>query len=71
LVSGHAAFGFFFATAIMFVTDNLLVSSLGLLLAAIVAQSRWEAKIHSIFELSLGATTGVLMGLLLFGLAPK
>jgi diacylglycerol kinase (ATP) len=71
LVSGHAAFGFFFATSIMFLTDQLVVASLGIVLAAIVAQSRYEAKIHSIFELSLGAAVGVIMGLVLFGLMPK
>lgn len=71
LVSGHAAFGFFLATSIMFLTDQLVVASLGIILAAIIAQSRYEAKIHSIFELSLGAAVGVIMGLVLFGLMPK
>ncbi len=71
LVSGHAAFGFFIATGIMFLTDQLLVAGLAILLAAIIAQSRWEAKIHTIFELSLGAGVGVIMGLVLFGMLPK
>lgn len=71
LVSGHAAFGFFLAGAIIFLSGNLLVSALGVILAAIVAQSRWEAKIHSIFELSLGAAVGVIVSLVLFGLVPK
>ncbi len=71
LVSGHAAIGFFLAMAIIFLSDQVLVAGLALLLAAIIAQSRWEAKIHSIFELSLGATAGVIMGLIMFGLAPK
>lgn len=72
LVSGHAAFGFFFATTIIFVADkNPLTWALALLLAAIVAQSRWEAKIHTIFELTLGAAVGVTVGLVLFGLVPK
>lgn len=71
LVSGHAAFGFFFATAIFFIADNAVISALGVLLAAIIAQSRFEAKFHSIFELTLGATAGVIIGLVLFGLAPK
>ena len=71
LVSGHAAIGFFLATAVIFASDNALVSGIAIVLAAIIAQSRWEAKFHSIFELSLGATAGVIMGLLLFGLAPK
>lgn len=71
LVSGHAAIGFFLAMAIIFTSDSALVAGLGIILAVIIAQSRYEAKIHSIFELSLGAAVGVIMGLLLFGLAPK
>ncbi len=69
LVSGHSAIGFFLATAVFFITDNALVASIAVILALIVAQSRWEAKIHSILELTLGATVGVILGLLLFGLA--
>ncbi len=71
LVSGHAAFGFFLATGIMFLTDQLVVAGLAIVLAAIIAQSRWEAKIHSIYELTLGAAVGVIMGLVLFGMLPK
>jgi diacylglycerol kinase (ATP) len=71
LVSGHSAYGFFLATTIMLITDQMLVAAIAILLAAIVAQSRWEAKIHSIFELSLGAAVGVMLALLLFGLMPK
>ncbi len=71
LVSGHAAFAFFIAIGIMALSDRWLVSGLALVLAAIVAQSRWEAKIHSVFELALGATAGTLVGLLLFVLIPK
>jgi diacylglycerol kinase (ATP) len=71
LVSGHAAIGFFLAMAVIFVTDNAIAASLGLVLAAIIAQSRWEAKIHSIFELTLGAIAGIVMGLVMFGLMPR
>jgi diacylglycerol kinase (ATP) len=71
LVSGHSAYGFFLATAVMLITDQMLVAGIAILLAAIIAQSRWEAKIHSIFELTLGAGVGVILGLLLFGLMPK
>lgn len=71
LVSGHAAFGFFLATTIMFISGNLLVSSLAILLAAVIAQSRWEAKIHSVFELSLGAAVGIIVALTLFVVVPK
>jgi len=67
MVSGHAAYAFFFTTAIMFLTDNMVIMALAILLAAIIAQSRWEAKIHTIFELTLGAAAGVIVGLILFG----
>lgn len=71
LVSGHAAYGFFLATSIIFLSSNVVVASLALLLAGIVAQSRYEAKIHSVFELCLGATVGVVLGLLVFYISPK
>jgi diacylglycerol kinase (ATP) len=71
LVSGHAAFGFFFATAVLFISDAALPAAIAVLLAAIIAQSRWEAKIHSLFEICLGAAVGSILGLLLFGLLPK
>lgn len=71
LVSGHSAYAFFAATSVFFLTDNVTVSAIAVLLACLVAQSRWEAKIHSVFELTLGATVGVILGLLLFGISPK
>jgi diacylglycerol kinase (ATP) len=71
LVSGHAAFGFFFATSAAILADNPITAGIALLLAAIVAQSRFEAKFHSIFELSLGALVGVILSLLIFGLVPR
>lgn len=71
LVSGHAAYGFFFATSIVFISQNAVVSGLALLLASIVAQSRYEAKIHSLFELCLGGTVGVVLGVLVFSILPK
>ncbi|MBA4292191.1 diacylglycerol kinase [bacterium] len=71
LVSGHAAIGFFLATASLILADNVLVGGIAILLAAIIAQSRLEAKFHSIFELALGATVGVTVGIVLFALIPK
>jgi len=67
LVSGHAAYAFFLAIGVPFLTENVLASSLAILLACIVAQSRYEAKIHSIFELVLGAGVGTVLALLFFG----
>jgi len=71
LVSGHACYAFFVAIGIMALTDKFLVSALAILLAAVVAQSRWEAKIHTVFELSLGALCGIIVGLLVFILVPQ
>jgi diacylglycerol kinase (ATP) len=71
LVSGHAAYGFFFAVSTIFLTDNALVSSIAILLACIIAQSRYEAKFHSIFELTLGGFAGTALALLIFGLVPR
>jgi diacylglycerol kinase (ATP) len=71
LVSGHAAIGFFLATACLVLSENVVVGGVAITLAAIIAQSRWEAKFHSIFELALGATVGVIIGLVLFAVLPK
>lgn len=71
LVSGHAAYAFFFALTVPFVTDNALATAIAILLAIIVAQSRYEAKIHSLFELALGAGVGSVLALLIFGLVPR
>ncbi|MDX2064327.1 MAG: diacylglycerol kinase [Fimbriimonadaceae bacterium] len=71
LVSGHAAYAFFFAVAVPYVTDEALASTLAIVLACIVAQSRYEAKIHSVFELVLGAGVGAVLGLIVFGLLPR
>ncbi|HJP82316.1 MAG TPA: diacylglycerol kinase [Fimbriimonadaceae bacterium] len=71
LVSGHAAFAFLLATSAMFLTENALATGIAFLLAGLVAQSRWEAKIHTVIELCLGAAVGVVTGLLIFGLLPK
>jgi diacylglycerol kinase (ATP) len=71
LVSGHAAYGFFFATCAVMLTENALAAGLAVVLAAIVAQSRYEAKFHSIGELSIGAAVGVVIGFLIFWLTPR
>ena len=70
-VSGHAAYGFFFATSMMFVTDNAIVVAICILLAAMIAQSRYEAKFHSAFELAAGALVGTITSLMIFGLSTK
>jgi len=71
LVSGHSGFAFLLATSSMFLTENALATAIAFMLAALVAQSRWEAKIHTVVELCLGAAVGVITGLMIFGLLPK
>lgn len=71
LVSGHAAYGFFLATCIFFLTGNVMVSGIAIMLAAIIAQSRYEARYHNIFELTLGAVVGTIIGVVFFGILPK
>jgi diacylglycerol kinase (ATP) len=71
LVSGHAAYAFFLAVTVPYVVDNVLSTVIAILLACIVAQSRYEAKIHSLFELALGAGVGSLLAVVIFGVVPK
>ena len=71
LVSGHAAFGFLFAVSTVFVTDQPIASGIAILLACLVAQSRYEARFHSVLELTLGAFFGTLVAIVFFGLVPR
>jgi diacylglycerol kinase (ATP) len=71
IVSGHAALAFSTATAILFITNNVLATSLALLIALLVAQSRIEAKIHNWLEVLLGALVGIFFSLLFFQLFQK
>lgn len=71
LVSGHAALGFFGAVSILLLTDQFIVGVIAIILAGLIAQSRWEKRIHSVFELTLGAAVGSLLALVLFGFLPK
>jgi diacylglycerol kinase (ATP) len=71
IVSGHAAFGFFLAGAVVFLTNNVVASGIAIFLAVMIAQSRWEAKIHSLFELTTGAALGSALSIILFGIASK
>lgn len=70
-MSGHSALGFFFAMAIIVVSGDLLASVLALLLAALIAQSRVDADIHSWREVVLGSLLGVGLGALIFWLTPR
>lgn len=69
LVSGHAAIGFFLAGTLYFLTGRFIIAAIGAFLAFLIAQSRYEAKFHSILELLFGAMIGILLSVFLFGLS--
>lgn len=65
-ISGHSALAFSLATAIMFISKNFLLGSLGFLIALLVAESRIENKIHTLIEVFAGALLGILITVLIF-----
>jgi diacylglycerol kinase (ATP) len=65
-VSGHAALAFAAATLLAMFYQRPLPALLGYLIAALAAQSRVEAKIHSAFEVIWGAILGSAIALALY-----
>ncbi|MEX0675043.1 MAG: diacylglycerol kinase [Gaiellaceae bacterium] len=70
LPSGHAALAFagWMALTLFVEQQRFLVSSIGFVLALLVAQTRVESGIHSGLEVLYGATLGALTTLVLFQL---
>jgi diacylglycerol kinase (ATP) len=72
LPSGHAALAFAGWAAVTFVSaqarQGILVSAIAFIMAALVAQSRVEAGIHSVLEVALGAVLGIVVTTLIFQL---
>jgi diacylglycerol kinase (ATP) len=66
--SGHSALAFGTATAISFLTADMLVITLCFFLAFMVAQSRVESKIHTFYEVFVGTVLGILITVLIFKL---
>lgn len=66
LPSGHAAVAFSITTAIALWSENMNITVLCLVLALLVAQSRVEGKIHTVYEVFIGALVGVLITVLIF-----
>ena len=68
LPSGHAALAFGGWTAITFIATEhrVVISSVALIMAFLVSQTRVESGIHSTFEVVLGAAIGTLVTLILF-----
>jgi diacylglycerol kinase (ATP) len=66
--SGHTAVAFVVATSVSLWVQKATVAFLCIGLALLVAQSRVEGKIHSIYEVIAGAVLGILVTLFLFNL---
>ena len=66
VLSGHSAVAFALWTSIIFTYDNIFVLGSTFCLAALVAQSRLRAKIHSLGEVIAGALVGFLVTAILF-----
>lgn len=67
-VSGHTSIAFGISTIGIFLTTDPLVRLLLIALALIVAESRYEADIHSIAEIVRGAILGTSMAMAIFGI---
>lgn len=65
-VSGHSAISFCVATIIAFLGENALMGTLSYSLAILVGESRIEGKIHTLFEVIMGALLGIIVGILVF-----
>lgn len=66
VVSGHSAVAFCIATVIVCLAENMIITTLALGLAVLVGESRVEGKIHSVYEVILGAILGIIVGILVF-----
>lgn len=66
--SGHAALAFATSSAVSMMTDSFLIAVLALFLAGLVAQSRIEGKIHTFWEVIVGAGLGMFITILVFKL---
>lgn len=64
--SGHGAMAFSILTSIALVSKDTFIISLCFFLALLVVQSRVESKIHTTFEVVLGAMLGIFITLLIF-----
>ncbi len=65
-VSGHAALAFAGATILALFYGRPLAAILAYFVAFLVAQSRVEARIHSVFEVTWGGALGTLVALFVY-----
>jgi len=65
-VSGHAALAFAASTGLALLFQRPLVAVLAYFVAFLVAQSRVEARIHTVFEVAWGGVLGTLVALAVY-----
>lgn len=64
--SGHAAVAFSIWVSVTFITGNILISVLTLILSIMVSRSRMMSGVHTLWEVILGAILGAVITLLIF-----
>lgn len=69
LPSGHTALAFAGGTALALLTGNVLVVTVAFIMALLVAHSRLDSEVHTLFEVVVGAMLGILVTLAVFRLA--
>lgn len=67
--SGHAALAFAANTIIWLLSDNIVILTLSLALAILVSESRVEAKKHKLSEVVFSACVGIILVLVIYGVA--
>jgi diacylglycerol kinase (ATP) len=70
VVSGHSAIGFFLAMTVFFTAHNTVIAVLAILLAILVAQSRVEARVHTLQEVVFGAVLAIFVTSLVYWVWP-
>ena len=69
LPSGHTAVAFAGATTLTLLTGNTLVATVACIIALLVAHSRLDTEVHTLFEVIAGALLGILVTMVVFHLA--
>lgn len=64
--SGHTAIAFSIFTSVAWISENTFIITLCFVMALLVAESRIETKIHSLFQVIMGALLGVFITLMIF-----
>jgi diacylglycerol kinase (ATP) len=70
VVSGHAALGFYLSTSVLFISNQLPTAFLAMCIAALVAQSRVQARIHTTQEVVWGAFLGISVPSVMYRVLP-